>query len=150
MSVSLVLSQYLWSQTGVTGQCKINRTDIQPCSIWGWVTVFKLQLGAKHTVRNLNNKHIPSRHLRIPKRTHLPSSPPAQTALWDNVLPLALNFSRPGFPSSCSHSPAWRTALVKLQTFSLTQCHHLDNRVHNNSKDETGVKWGLCKAFCTQ
>lgn len=130
VSVPLVLSQYLWSQTGVTGQCRVNRTDIQPCSVWGWVTVFKLQLGAKRTFRNLSNKHIPSRHLRIPKRTHLlPPQPKPHYEimcshwLWTSVglgLHLAVILQLAEQPWS-SYKTYWSSAIIWTTAYITTQ-----------------------------
>lgn len=52
--------------TGATGHWRINRTYMQPCPAWGWVTVFKLQLWAEHKFRNRET----TIRLGIPKRTH--------------------------------------------------------------------------------
>lgn len=37
-----LLQSFFEVNTGATAQYKINRSNIQPCPVWGWVSVFKL------------------------------------------------------------------------------------------------------------
>ena len=91
------------------------------------------QLWAKHTFRNPNSKHTTSKPKHSQEDTYT-----LGTSLRDNALPLTLDFGRPGFESSCSHSPqlcGLGQAVKPLNDSS----HHLDNGVHKLKWVELGL-----------
>lgn len=112
----LLLRSFFEVNTGATGQYEINRTDIQPCLVWGWVTVLKLHSYEQSTHSGIWITNIPPADPGLPNRPHTPLEPHYEIMYCRWV------------ESSCNHSPAvWSWSSYETSRWL---SHHWDNGVH--------------------
>lgn len=125
----LLLQSIFEVYTGVTGQCKMNWTDNQPSPVWGWVTVFK-----QHSYEHSTYSGIWITNTAPPGTPELPKGhthpEPHHEIMYCHWL-----WTRAGLGLNLLVVILQLCGLVKL---SLTQCHHLDNRIHIKLK---GRNW---------